>query len=379
MKILILSYLYPVLKKPYQHTFVREEARLVSEFSDVHVVDCMPLKPAILFGDNGATNYVKDGFPIESVFYFSVPRKRFSGLTARMLSKKIGRILDREKPDVVHAHFLYPCGLAVHEAKKRNIPFVVTIHGVDWYHSVNIPSLKIRIGRIIECADRVICVGPRLEGDVKEIYPEASEKIQVLLHGIDFNFFKPPANRPSFPKRINVLCVARFVHKKGLHLLVDAVSKSKKLKSECIFTIVGDKTDIEYYNRIIKQIDDELIDNIFIKDPVGKEELLSLYQKSDFYVQPSLDEPFGMSLLEAIACGLPAVALSSGGPDVIITDDNGTLVKKAERLQEALEKMSVEWNNYSQIQLHESVKNRFDDSIKRNKLNTIYKSLINTK
>jgi len=379
MKVLILSYLYPVLKKPYQHTFVREEARLVSEFSEVHVVDCMPFKPSLILGKSVATDYLRDDFPVEPVVYFSVPRKRFSSLTSIMLCKKVGRILDALKPDVLHAHFLYPCGLVVQEAIKRNIPIVITIHGVDWYESIKIPSLKNRIDRIMEYSEKVICVGPRLEGDVKKIYPEASEKIQTLLHGIDFNFFKPPAKRTSQREKINVLCVARFVHKKGLHLLVDAVSKSNKLRSDCSFTIVGDKTDKEYFNRIIKQIDVELIDNIFIKEPVGKEELLTLYHQSDFYVQPSLDEPFGLSLLEAIACGLPAVALSSGGPDVIINEKNGILVMSPDNLRNALEKMSVKWESYQQKQLHESVKSRFESTIKQEKLMNIYDKIKNSR
>lgn len=375
MKVLILSYLYPVQKRPYQHVFVREEACLVSTFSDVYVVDCVPFKPSMLVGKNEVADYVRDGFPVEPALYLSIPRRRLSGITARMLGKKIGGILDREKPDVVHAHFLYPCGLAVHEAKKRNIPVVITIHGVDWYHSVKIPSLKNRVGHIIESADRIICVGPRLEADVKKMYPEASEKIQTLLHGIDFNFFKPPAKRTSQKGKTNVLCVARFVHKKGLHLLVDAVSKSKVLKSDCSFTIVGDKTDKEYYNGIVKQIADKAVNNISIKEPVGKEELLSLYQQADFYVQPSLDEPFGLSLLEAIACGLPAVALSSGGPDVIINEQNGILVKSPEHLKNTVEKMSMDWTNYPYKQLHESVRNRFDSSIKRENLKHIYDTI----
>lgn len=375
MKVLILSHKYPVQKRPYQHIFVREEARLVSTFYDPYVVNCLSFKPSILFNKREVIDYKRDGFPIEPIVYFSIPRRRFSGITARMLEIKIGPILDRIMPDLIHAHFLYPSGLTVHQAKKRNIPFVVTIHGVDWYHNVKIPSLKKRIDRIIEAADKIICVGPKLESDVKKAYPEASEKIQTLLHGIDFNFFKPPAKRTSQKGKTNVLCVARFVHKKGLHLLVDAVSKSKVLKSDCSFTIVGDKTDKEYYNGIVKQIADKAVNNISIKEPVGKEELLSLYQQADFYVQPSLDEPFGLSLLEAIACGLPAVALSSGGPDVIINEQNGILVKSPEHLKNTVEKMSMDWTNYPYKQLHESVRNRFDSSIKRENLKHIYDTI----
>ncbi len=376
MKVLILSYLYPTLNRPYQHVFVREEARLVSTFSDVHVVDCVPFKPSVLFGRKEATDYVRDGFPVEPVVYLSIPRRRLSGITAQMLGKKIGRILDREKPDVLHVHFLYPCGLVVHEAKKRNIPVVITTHGVDWYHSVKIPSLKNRVGHIIDSADKIICVGPKLEGDVEKMHPEASEKIQTLLHGIDFDYFKPPVKQSSQKEKINILCVARFAHIKGLHLLIDAISKSQKLKSDCSFTIVGDKTDKEYYNRIIKQIAEESINNISIQPPVGKEELRSLYQRADFYVQPSLSEAFGLALLEAIACGLPAVALSSGGPDVIVNKQNGLLVKSSESLQEALEQMCGDWQNYSSKELHKSVSSRFSNTIKREKLKQIYESLI---
>lgn len=375
MKILILSNLYPVHARPFQHSFVREEARLVSRFSEVHVADCLPFKPAMLFRREEYTNYIKDDFPVEPMVYLSVPRRRLSGITAGALGKKTGRILDKVKPDVMHAHFLYPCGLAVQEAKKRNIPTVITIHGVDWYHSIIIPSLKRRIDRIIESTDRIICVGPRLENDVKKVYPEASEKIRTLLHGIDFNFFRPKETNKIANGRINILCVARFVHKKGLHLLIDAISNSEKLKTECSFTIIGDKTDRKYYDRILRQITDESIGNITIQAPVGRDDLLAFYQQADFYVQPSLDEPFGLSLLEAIACGLPAVALSSGGPDVIINEQNGILMKNQEGLKSALERMCADWKNYPEMQLHDSVKSRFDSSIKQEKLEDIYKTI----
>ncbi|MCH8487710.1 MAG: glycosyltransferase [Candidatus Cyclonatronum sp.] len=376
MKVLIVAKGYPTREKPFVQSFIRDEACLLHRQHQVMVLDIQPFKPGLIPALLRPASYPADGFPVERAPYLSVPRHKLPQLTRRGLAARVGDAISRFQPDVLHAHFLYPGILALQEARRIGVPTVLTLHGADWYAALKTPAVKKLAAAVLPQTGRIICVGPGLHRDVVSTFPELSSTAEVVLHGTDYSFFKPATAGKSAAVYPRILCVARFVHKKGLHLLVEAVAGSDKLRN-CPLTIIGDITDAAYHREILAQIRDSGLTNISLLPGMGREALREQFYAHDFYVQPSIDEPFGLALLEAIACGLPAVAFRSGGPDVIVTPQNGMLLQKpdAAALRQALEDMCSAWNTFSPAQMHADLADRFSENAKRSRLTSIYESL----
>jgi len=139
----------------------------------------------------------------------------------------------------------------------------------------------------------------------------SAQKIEVVKLGIDINKFKPK-HAAKRKRSINILCVARLVPEKGITDLVDAFVDIYKKDNRVRLTLVGDgplKRDLKGYKNItVKKVPYGIIHNE--------------YQKADIFCLPSLktktwEEQYGMSLIEAMASGLPVVTTKTGGiPEV---------------------------------------------------------------
>ncbi len=377
MKILIAAKGYPTREKPFVQSFIRDEARLLHRKFSVQVLDTQPFKPGLLPALLRAPDYPDDGFRVERAPYLSVPRHKLPQLTRRGLGARVRAAFRRWKPDVLHAHFLYPGILAIQEAHQTGTPTVLTLHGADWYAALRTPAVKKLAADVLPQTGRIICVGPGLHKDVITAFPQFASRTGVVLHGTDYSYFKPPQRVKTVSETPAILCIARFVHKKGLHLLIEAIAGSDLLRT-CPLTIVGDITDSAYYGRLLAMIKAEGLSNVRILPGMGREQLREEFYAHDIYVQPSLDEPFGLALLEAIACGLPAIAFRSGGPDVILTEKNGLLLGKPESvsLGQALGQMCEAYPTYAPVEMHTDLQTRFSEEAKLKQLSAIYESLL---
>jgi glycosyltransferase involved in cell wall biosynthesis len=384
MKLLIHSYGYPSAESPYLHTFVEDEAKLLHAAPEIQlsVLVTNPLKsPSIL----QQKTFKQLGFPVREAGYLSIPRRKLSFITAAAIQRAIRPYLDKEQPDIVHSHFLYPAGLAAPLVQKMGIPYVITIHGDDFYSSISVPSLYARVKAALGIANKIICVGPDLKNDVITEFPEVTGKTEVVMHSVDFDYFNREADAVERPSelssasdssRINVLCVARIHRKKGLHLLIDAIAGSELLKQKCNFHIVGPLSDPAYRQELAGQINRYGLDNIHIHGPQEKSGLRKWYVHSDMYVQPSLDEPFGITILEALACGLPAVVTRSGGPQQMVNSENGVVCDiSAQDIRTGLTKVATELETFSSAAVRKSVMTRFSADAKQQKLIKIYQEI----
>jgi glycosyltransferase involved in cell wall biosynthesis len=150
--------------------------------------------------------------------------------------------------------------------------------------------------------------------------------LRYAPHGIDATEFRPLGQRiPS--KDPYVLSVGRFSdERKNVMLLLEAYARlDAALKAEVRLVLAGsDPPPASFWARA---------DALGLRERVGfihrpsRDALAALYQRASVFVLPSHEEGLGIVLLEAMACGIPAVATRCGGPDGIITDgEDGFLV-----------------------------------------------------
>jgi glycosyltransferase involved in cell wall biosynthesis len=219
------------------------------------------------------------------------------------------RVRAAPPPDVVWAHFLVPSGLI---ASKVRAPLVVTAHGRDVRNIGAIPGVAHFTREVVRRASTVIAVSEYLRHELEERLPEARGKTEVVDSGVDLERFRPvePAEQLESPAFVHV---GSLTERKNVVRLADAFA----LFGRGSLTFVGDgplRAQLEGRQRVR------------IVGRVAHDEVPRWLSAADVVCGPALVEPFGQSLLEAMACERSVVATRIGGPPEFVTDDAGVLV-----------------------------------------------------
>lgn len=268
------------------------------------------------------------------------------------------RSLDR-LPDIVHAHYADAGILARYAKETFGIPYVFTGHSLGAVKREVSGDAGKELARRIDIEERALATADaviassRDEAEAQYLHYAAIEsgRIRVIPPGCDLEHLE--GARPSSkvthevgrflnePGKPIILAIARPVRKKNLIGLVEAYAASPELQSAANLVLVagcrGVIDDLEAECRDVMQ---ELLAAIDRHDLYGKvaypkthepEDIPAYYalarQSGGVFVNPALNEPFGLTLLEAAAARLPVVATDSGGPnDIVERCRNGKLV-----------------------------------------------------
>ena len=240
---------------------------------------------------------------------------KYGGLAARALAEA-----RRFHPDVVYAHFLFPAGAAAALAARRvGARLVLTAHGRDVRNVGAIPGVATATAASIRRADAVIAVSDFLRRELEAKIPDAEGKVHVIDSGVDLTRF---AHRDPAPLRAELgwerpgthyLCVGTLDERKNVVRLADAFARL----DEGSLVFAGDGP---LRGRL------EGRERVRLLGRVAHEKVADLIAASDVVCQPSLIEPFGQAVLEALASERPVVATRIGGPAELVTPETGVLV-----------------------------------------------------
>lgn len=174
---------------------------------------------------------------------------------------------------------------------------------------------------------------------MKQLYKQSGinfSKDTLIYNGIDFSNIdgKEPIPRDNSlkEKTVKLLFAGRVVQVKGVHVLIKALSKliSKYNFNNFELTIIGDLKDEVYVNEINSLIEkSNLQDKVKFKDNVSETKLFEEFQAHDIYLFPSLYEPFSLTLIYALASGIPTIASNIGGNPEIVFDNQTGLIYDA--------------------------------------------------
>jgi D-inositol-3-phosphate glycosyltransferase len=238
-------------------------------------------------------------------------------------------------PDVVHAHF-WMSGLAALTARARfPVPVVQTYHALGVvkrrYQGAldTSPAQRISYERILgKQVDQVIAQCSDELGELVALgVPRRS--IRLVPSGVDATRFTPagPSALPRGTGRI--LSVGRLVERKGYADLIEAM----RLLPDAEAVIVGGPPADELEQDAVAQHLRALAENrgvaerVRLTGAVTREEMPQWYRSADLVACPAWYEPFGLTPLEAMACGVPVVAYAVGGlVDTVVDSVTGYLV-----------------------------------------------------
>jgi starch synthase len=244
--------------------------------------------------------------------------------------------------DLVHSHTWY-ANFGGHLSKLMwSIPHVVTIHSLEPLRPWKAEQLGGGYALSMFCertgtegADAVIAVSHGVRGDILKCYPAVDpDRVHVIHNGIDPEIYRPqqsPETLTRFgidPSRPFVLFNGRITRQKGLPLLLAATLKLDPQYQVVIVASSPDTPEIAAeVAALAARVSAERGNLVWIDHFISREDLIHLHTHATVFVCPSIYEPFGLVILEAMACETPVVASRVGGiPEIVVEGETGYLV-----------------------------------------------------
>ncbi|MBI1393921.1 MAG: glycosyltransferase [Alphaproteobacteria bacterium] len=354
MRILTITTLFPNAAAPNHGVFV--ESRL-ADLRARHDVDLRVIAPVPWFPFDHAAfgkyaefarapaQEVRRGVTVRHPRY-AIPPKIGMTYAAFSLERRLRRAIaevcaDGWDFDLIDAHYLYPDGVAATRvAADIGKPIILTARGSDVSEIPAHPLQRRMILSSVALADCVVCVADALREELISIGAPA-EKLRTLRNGVDLDRFRP-VDGSTVRKRFGlsgdlIVSVGHLIPRKGHDLVIDAVAALAHRGADVSLLIIGDGPERQPLEAKARQAN--LADRVRFAGAVPNEELSEYYSAADVLALGSTREGWPNVLLEAMACGVPAVAPPVWGcAEVIAAPEAGRIAaeRSAPALAEAL-------------------------------------------
>jgi len=244
--------------------------------------------------------------------------------------------------NVVHSHTWY-ANLGGHLAKLMwSIPHVATVHSLEPLRPWKAEQLgggyalsTFAERTAIEAADAVIAVSSAVRQDVLKCYPAVNpDRVHVIHNGIDPQIYEPKPSEETLTRfgidksKPYAFFNGRITRQKGLPLLLAAALKTDPRHQLVIVASSPDTPELaKEVNALAERVRKERGNLVWIDHFISLEDLIHLHSSASLFVCPSIYEPFGLVILEAMACETAVVASNVGGiPEIIVEGETGYLV-----------------------------------------------------
>ena len=249
--------------------------------------------------------------------------------------------------DLMHANFFMSGMVARQVRKTLGIPFVMTFHALGRVRRLNqkeadaFPDIRFAIEeRLMQEADRIIAECPQDQSDMEQLYGAPSDRIDIVPCGFDPDEFWPVTLDARQQLGLGqdefiVLQLGRMVPRKGVDNVIRAVAILKhQYQVPVRLLVVGgnaeqpDPIATPELGRLMALAQSlNVADEVTFTGQRRREQLRYYYSAANVFVTTPWYEPFGITPVEAMACGTPVVGTAVGGIKTTVVDgETGLLV-----------------------------------------------------
>ncbi len=306
----------------------------------------------------------------------------------------------------IHSHTLGRIGgIGLTVARRRNIPFVVTIHGgvLDLPAKMKqdfaagpergwewgkIFGLLLNARHVLDRCDAILTCNPCEAELMRQKYP--GKRVQVQPHAVSTTTFEPDSRAAAdkaFPqlrgKKI-LLCVGRIDPVKNQGWLIEELPAVLQRYPDAMLVLAGACTDKNYGVELLQRIQKLGLETHVLLTgglPPGDSRLLGLFQRASMVLLPSISETFGLVILEAWAAGAaPVSSRTSGARTIIQHGENGFLfdLQNAASFHQAVDALLAKQQLAKQFGTRgkEYVKAEFDSRVLARRVKQLYEELL---
>ncbi len=246
--------------------------------------------------------------------------------------------------ELIHANFFMSALVAMGIKEELDIPFVVTFHALGHVRRVHqaendkFPLERLEIEKnVVQDADAIIAECPQDKEDLMAHYDADEQKIAIIPCGFSDAEFHPV--KKELARRITrlpqtdhiLLQLGRMVPRKGIDNVIRSLAYLPECDKKYRLVIVGGERDLENsseYQRLMSIATELGVQNkVEFTGRKDRELLKYYYAAADVFITTPWYEPFGITPLEAMACGTPVIGANVGGIKHSVADDvTGALV-----------------------------------------------------
>lgn len=363
-------------------SFFVEQAELVKDNFDIHLVHFKPYRfgfskrKKVSFSINTTTQFTENQTPAYEVNYPEIYFFR-KFLFQKTIEKKAQKSFLKKinKPiDLCHAKSLFDAGFWAYELYKNfNIPYIFTEHNQLNFKGLSRKKDKL-LQKVIANASEKLVVSNDLirQFATNDIF----ENFNTLGNTFDETCFTYSENSKS--ETFKIITIGAYTPIKDYETLFAALKiVDKKINTKIQFTWIGFNcwgTDNEtIVNHLTTKLDLKNIEINVVKSAT-KYEIAQELQSSNVFVSTSICETFGVSVLEAIACGIPAICTNSGGVLEMITPENGIIcpIKDSESIAKNILQLYNKEIVFDGKNMSKNIKLKFGSTIFKEKISAIY-------
>ncbi|MGC2064316.1 MAG: glycosyltransferase [Thermodesulfovibrionales bacterium] len=298
--------------------------------------------------------------------------------TAMILFKRY--VKERGRPDIIHAHNAVAAGLVASRIKdKYKIPYVLTEHSTFYLRELFSSKTLSSVRSASINADARIVVSPRLGNDLEKVLGKDVVPWEVVGNVLDELFVEKGDSGDTgrqFRDRFVFLSAGNLIEIKGHGDLLSAFALEFRGNANVHLRIAGEGPLRNELGTLSKKLG--IAGQVTFLGYLNRQEILEQMCACDAYVHSSHYETFGVTIIEALACGKPVVSTACGGPEYIVNQQNGTLapVMDIKAIADAMGVMMVKAKGYDSKQIREHCISRFGERAIVDKLSAIYRRVL---
>ncbi|MBP1155871.1 MULTISPECIES: glycosyltransferase family 4 protein [unclassified Paenibacillus] len=220
--------------------------------------------------------------------------------------------------DIIHAHDWMGIFAAMRISRLHNIPLIWTVHSTEYDRSAGMSLhpgiLSIELEALSQ-ANYTIAVSKRTKHTLVKRYQNDSAPIAVIYNGLDAGPFTPMSHRNYLHDEGHILFLGRVTEQKGPGIFLEA-ARIVLAETDARFVIAGDGELLGILRRRARRW--EIDNRVEFTGAVFGAPLYDCYRNAILFVLPAVSEPFGITVLEAMASGIPSIISTTTGAGEII-------------------------------------------------------------